>query len=87
VREAVAVFRTAPWREYSFLIEDGALGALEHPDSLTIGIPSASLAKDPYSFHEDLAHEFVHAWNLMRIHPVEYHGPGYRAPEPSAGST
>ena len=85
VREAVAVFGIAPWREYSFLIEDGARGALEHPDSLTIGIPSASLAKDPYSFHEDLAHEFVHAWNLMRIHPVEYRGLDYRAPEPSAG--
>ena len=85
VREAVALFGVAPWREYSFLLQDGALGALEHPDSLTLGVPSATLAGNPYAFHEGIAHEFVHAWNLMRIHPAEYHGIDYRAATPSAG--
>jgi len=85
VREAVALFGTAPWREYSFLLQDGALGALEHPDSLTLGVPSATLAGNPYAFHEEIAHEFVHAWNLMRIHPVEYQGMDYRAAKPSSG--
>jgi predicted metalloprotease with PDZ domain len=85
VREAVALFGAAPWREYSFLLQDGALGALEHPDSLTLGVPSATLAGNPYAFHEQIAHEFVHAWNLMRIHPAEYHGIDYHAAKPSAG--
>jgi predicted metalloprotease with PDZ domain len=85
VREAVALFGAAPWREYSFLLQDGAMGALEHPDSLTLGVPSATLAGNPYALHEEIAHEFVHAWNLMRIHPAEYHGMDYRAIQPSAG--
>jgi predicted metalloprotease with PDZ domain len=85
VREAVALFGAAPWREYSFLLRDGAFGALEHPDSLTLGAPSATLAGNPYAFHEQIAHEFVHAWNLMRIHPAEYHGIDYRPAQPSAG--
>ena len=68
-----------------FLLQDGALGALEHPDSLTLGVPSATLAGNPYAFHEQIAHEFVHAWNLMRIHPEESHGMDYRAAKRSAG--
>ena len=85
VREAVALFGAAPWREYSFLLRDGAYGALEHSDSLTLGAPSATLAGNPYALHEEIAHEFVHAWNLMRIHPAEYRGIDYRPAPPSAG--
>ena len=55
VREAVALFGAAPWREYSFLLQDGALGALEHPDSLTLGVPSATLAGNPYGFQKKSA--------------------------------
>lgn len=62
-----------------------AVFGLEHPDSLTLGVPSATLAGNPYAFHEEIAHEFVHAWNLMRIRPAEYHGIDYRAAKPAAG--
>jgi predicted metalloprotease with PDZ domain len=85
VREAVGVFGRAPWREYTFIIQDGAVGALEHANSVTLGAPSTSLAQDMTPSLQELTHEFVHAWNLVRIRPVEYRGVDYRAPEPSAG--
>jgi predicted metalloprotease with PDZ domain len=84
-REAVSLFGRAPWREYTFIIQDGAFGGLEHANSVTLGAPSTSLAQDMSPLLEELAHEFIHAWNLVRIRPVEYRGVDYRAPEPSAG--
>ena len=42
--QAVALFGRAPHRDYTFLIQDGAFGALEHPDCVTLGITSAGLA-------------------------------------------
>src|SRR5947209_7100575 len=47
VRQAVALFRRAPYREYTFLFQDGAYGALEHRNSVTLGAPSADLARGP----------------------------------------
>jgi predicted metalloprotease with PDZ domain len=37
--EAVAVFGIPPYRHYQFLIADGAWGALEHRNSVTLGMP------------------------------------------------
>jgi predicted metalloprotease with PDZ domain len=68
-REAVGVFRTVPYRDYTFLLEDGAWGALEHANSVTIGMPSRDLAADPRAYLGELAHEFFHTWNLMRLYP------------------
>jgi predicted metalloprotease with PDZ domain len=84
-RQAVALFGRAPWREYVFLIQDGAFGALEHPSSVTVGAPAASLAEDPHAVLPEIAHELFHAWNLMRIRPAEYGDVDYRAQTPSAG--
>ena len=68
-REAVAVFGKPPYTHYSFLLEDGAWGALEHKNSVTIGMPSRDLAMDPRMYLRELAHEFFHAWNLIRLYP------------------
>jgi predicted metalloprotease with PDZ domain len=68
-REAVAVFGKPPYPHYSFLLEDGAWGALEHRSSVTIGMPSRDLAKDPRMYLPELAHEFFHTWNLIRLYP------------------
>src|SRR5439155_644245 len=68
-RQAVALFGRAPYRDYSFLLEDGAYGALEHRSSVTLGAPSADLARDPTGLLMEIAHEYFHTWNLMRIHP------------------
>jgi predicted metalloprotease with PDZ domain len=82
VREALAMAR-APYREYTFLVQDGAFGALEHPNSVTLGVPSANLALGIAPQMGETAHEFFHTWNLMDLRPVEYKGVDYRDPEPS----
>jgi len=84
VREAVRLFGRAPYREYSFLIQDGAWGALEHANSVTIGAPSATLATDATDALEEIAHEYFHTWNLVRIRPAEYRGVSH-LPAPPAG--
>jgi predicted metalloprotease with PDZ domain len=77
-RGAVAVFGRAPYREYTFMFQDGAYGGLEHLNSVTLGAPSASLARDQSELLEEMAHEYFHAWNLMRIRPAERGGVDYR---------
>jgi predicted metalloprotease with PDZ domain len=68
-REAVAVFGRPPYPYYQFLLEDGAYGALEHKNSVTIGMQSRDLARDPHEYLFEFAHEFFHAWNLVRLYP------------------
>jgi predicted metalloprotease with PDZ domain len=81
-REAVALFGRPPYREYVFQFQDHAFGGLEHHNSVTLGAPSADLARDPNEVLEETAHEFVHTWNLMRIRPAEYVGVDYRQIRP-----
>ena len=83
--QAVVLFGRAPWREYVFMFQDDAYGGLEHANSVTLGAPSTELGSDPYALLEETAHEFVHAWNLMRIRPVEYRGIDYRTQPPTSG--
>jgi predicted metalloprotease with PDZ domain len=84
-REAVALFGRAPYREYTFMLQDGAVGALEHLNSVSIGAPSASLAQGLTDLFAESAHEYFHTWNLMRIRPIEYRGVDYRTQPPVAG--
>ena len=82
-RQTIDLFGGAPYREYSFLFQDGAFaGGLEHPNSVTLGAPSEQLAKDPHFTLGEVAHEFVHTWNLMAIKPVTYREVDYRAQPP-----
>jgi predicted metalloprotease with PDZ domain len=83
--QAVALFGRAPYREYTFLLQDGALGALEHRNSVTIGAPSEDLAAGLDNALAEVAHEYFHAWNLMRIHPAEDAGVDYRPPQRTRG--
>jgi predicted metalloprotease with PDZ domain len=85
VRGGVSLFGRAPYREYVFLLHDGALGALEHPSSMALGAPSRNLAEGLGPLFAELSHEYVHAWNLMRIRPVEYGDVSYRTPPRSRG--
>jgi predicted metalloprotease with PDZ domain len=85
VRQAVALFGRPPYREYTFLYQDGSYGALEHPNSVTLGAPSADLAKDMSDVLEETSHEYFHTWNLMRIRPVEYRAVSYRTQPPVYG--
>jgi predicted metalloprotease with PDZ domain len=85
VTEAVAVFGKPPYPHYAFLLEDGAYGALEHANSVTIGMPSSDLAKDPRAYLVELAHEFFHTWNLVRLYPEGRGTLSDRDPEHATG--
>jgi predicted metalloprotease with PDZ domain len=50
---------------------------LEHGNETTLGAPSKDLAKDISSYYLDIAHEYFHAWNLVRIKPKGYGQVGY----------
>jgi predicted metalloprotease with PDZ domain len=74
VRASAALFGGLPWREYVFQIRDGAEGALEHTNCVTLGITSQRLAANAHASQGQVAHEYFHAWNMMRIRSTEYHG-------------
>ncbi|MFL5486667.1 MAG: hypothetical protein ACJ793_13600 [Gemmatimonadaceae bacterium] len=68
-RQAFALFGRAPYSSYTFLIEDGAYGGLEHVNSVNIGARSSILATDPLAESGEIAHEFFHTWNLVALNP------------------
>ena len=68
-QQAFAVFGKAPFSSYTFLIEDGAWGGLEHVNSVSIGAQSSDLAKNPRHYMRELAHEYFHTWNLVSLNP------------------
>ena len=82
--QAVAVFGRPPWREYTFIFQDNAWGGLEHANSVTLGVSSAELSRNPLSQLPEAAHEFFHAWNLVRIRPIEYRTVDYRVQPPTS---
>lgn len=82
VQSAAELFGGVPWRKYLFQIRDGPwANGFEHRDCVTLELPYAALARHERNFDGVIAHEFFHAWNMMRIHSVEYAGPGYREVE------
>jgi predicted metalloprotease with PDZ domain len=85
VTEAVGVFGKPSYTHYNFLLEDGAYGALEHANSVTIGMPSRDLASNPRAYLAELAHEFFHTWNLVRLYPEGRGSLSERAPEHTTG--
>jgi predicted metalloprotease with PDZ domain len=85
VRQAVLLFGRLPYREYNFMLQDGAVGSLEHNNSVTVGAPSSQLANGVEDILPEIAHEYFHTWNLVRIHPVEYSDVTYKAPVLSKG--
>lgn len=85
VQQAVLLFGRPPYREFSFMLEDGALGSLEHNNSATIGAPSSQLANGIGNILPEIAHEYFHTWNLVRIRPIEYVDVNYKTPPLSKG--
>jgi predicted metalloprotease with PDZ domain len=84
VTEAFKIFGKAPYRHYTFLYQDGANGALEHLNSVTIGARSQNLAQGLAGVFDTTAHEYFHTWNLMHVRPVERVGLRYRPADPTA---
>src|SRR4030095_9281174 len=85
VKQAALLFGRLPYRDFTFMLQDGALGSLEHNNSVTVGAPASQLAQDPWSVLPEIAHEYFHTWNLVRIHTVEYADVSYKTPPLSRG--
>ena len=85
VEQTTSLFGRLTYREYIFMLQDGALGGLEHNNSVTIGAPSVNLANGVGDILSEIAHEYFHTWNLMRIRPVEYGDVRYKTPPLSKG--
>ena len=83
-RAAAGIFGHPVYRDYWFLFQDGAGDALEHGTSVVIGAPSAELAHNPDAFNEEVAHEYFHTWNLVRIRPAAWEGITPAAPRRTA---
>ena len=85
VEQASLLFGRLPYREYYFMLQDGAVGGLEHFNSVTIGAPSDRLANGLSGTLSEITHEYFHGWNLMRIHPAEYTDVSYKTAPLSKG--
>jgi predicted metalloprotease with PDZ domain len=83
VSEALKIFGKPPYLHYTFIYQDGADGALEHLNSVTIGAQSQNLARGLAGVFQVTSHEYFHTWNLMRVRPVERVGVRYRHAEPT----
>jgi len=83
VTEAFNIFGKPHYRNYTFLYQDGAYGALEHLNSVTIGARSQNLAQELAGVLDTTAHEYFHTWNLMHVRPVERVGLRYRSADPT----
>lgn len=75
---AIRAFGRPPYPRYAFLLQNGGSAALEHATSLNVG-----LATDLSDTFEEIAHEYVHVWNLMDVRPKERIGLRYRFAEPT----
>ncbi len=84
-QQAVNLFGSIPYRDYTFILQDNAFGALEHANSVTIGAPVKTLAINMDDLNGEIAHEYFHTWNLMSIKPVEYFDLNYGPQEQSSG--
>ena len=82
-RATVQFFGRMPYRRYEFLFEDGAFGALEHINSVSMATPSERLAADATFSLPQLAHEFFHTWNEVRVRPASWIGVRHLPPEPN----
>ena len=83
VTEAFNIFGKPPYRNYAFLYQDGAYGALEHLNSVTVGARSQNLTQGLSGVFDTTAHEYFHAWNLMQVRPVERVGLRYHPADPT----
>ena len=75
---AVNAFGKPPYPRYTFLLQYGGQAALEHLTSVNIG-----LSPELSDLFQEIAHEYIHVWNLMDVRPRERVGIRYRFAEPT----
>ena len=79
MNEAVRAFGRPPYPRYTFLLQEGGQAALEHQTSVNIGTSNLGLE----DLFEEIAHEYIHVWNLMDVRPRTRVGIRYRFAEPT----
>lgn len=79
VNESIRAFGRPPYPRYTFLLQDGGQAALEHQTSVNIGTASLGLE----DLFEEIAHEYIHVWNLMDVRPKTRVGLRYRFADPT----
>jgi predicted metalloprotease with PDZ domain len=79
VESETALMGDAPFPRYVFLLHlgTGGGGGMEHPNSTAINI---SPGEDP---GPTMAHEFFHAWNVLRIRPQSLEPVDYTREQPT----
>lgn len=76
--ETIRAFGPPPYPRYAFMFQNGGQSALEHLTSVNLG-----LAGSMEDLLDEVAHEYVHVWNLMDVRPRERIGVKYRFAEPT----
>lgn len=76
--QAINTFGKPPYPRYTFLLENGGQAALEHATSVNVGI-----SRDVNEMWDEIAHEYVHVWNLMDVRPRERVGLRPKFAEPT----
>ena len=76
--ETIRAFGPPPYPRYAFMFQNGSQSALEHLTSVNLG-----LAGSMEDLLDEVAHEYVHVWNLMDVRPRERIGVKYRFAEPT----
>lgn len=76
--ETIRSFGPPPYPRYVFMFQNGGQAALEHLTSVNLGL---SLGME--DLLEEVAHEYVHVWNLMDVRPRERIGVKFRFAEPT----
>jgi predicted metalloprotease with PDZ domain len=85
VQQALALFGSRPWRHYDLLLAIGdglPETALEHHES-SENVYTSDYFKDWASAarrRDDLAHEFIHAWNGKYRRPADLWAPDFNTP-------
>jgi predicted metalloprotease with PDZ domain len=82
-REAHAVVGSFPYRRFTFLLEEGAGGGLEHATSVNLGVVNRPGPTELSDFVGDAAHEYFHAWNEVYLRPRGWGGLSLRASPPT----
>src|SRR5688572_7337993 len=76
--ETISAFGRPPYPRYVFMFQNGGQAALEHLTSANFGIyPNME------DLLEEVAHEYVHVWNLMDVRPRERIGLKFQFAEPT----
>jgi predicted metalloprotease with PDZ domain len=78
VTQSIRAFGRPPYPRYAFLLQEGGQSALEHHTSLNVGL---SLRLE--DLFEEIAHEYIHVWNLMDVRPKQRVGIRYRFADPT----